>query len=314
MSEKLIHGIVPIIPTPFDQTGQVDEDDLRRLIDFAVICHADAICLPAYGSEFYKLTDEERLRLVEIAASHAQGRVPVIGQANHFSVHRAAELARRMVASGADVISVALPRLFALRESDLLRYAVTVAHEVEVPVLIQDFNPGGATVGATFCVQLHNECPNFRYIKLEEPMMGPKMQSIHEATADAVNVFEGWGGLYMMELVPVGLRGIMPGLVLCDVLSRIFSMIEHGQAVEAFALFSAITPYLNYSLQNMELFHWIEKRALIARGAMKRDYVRDATLIPDPTTQDYGEFLLERLHDSYEAWGMAFSVSTFNHG
>jgi len=307
MPESLIHGIIPIIPTPFDSTGQVDEGSFRRLIDFAVVCHADAICLPAYGSEFYKLTDEERLRLVSIAASHAHGRVPVIGQANHFSAYRAAELARRMVASGADVISVALPRLFALKEDDLFRYATTIAHAVEAPLLIQDFNPGGATVGAIFCLQLHSECPTFRYIKLEEPMMGPKMQAIHKATDAVVNVLEGWGGLYMMELVPAGIHGIMPGLVLCDVLHRIFRLVRNGLTVEAFTYFSAITPYLNYSLQNMELFHWIEKKVLVARGAMSAAYVRDATLIPDPTTQAYGEFLLDRLRASYASWGMAFS-------
>jgi 2-keto-3-deoxy-L-arabinonate dehydratase len=34
---------------------------LRRLIDFAIASGLKAVCLPAYASEFYKLTDEERL-------------------------------------------------------------------------------------------------------------------------------------------------------------------------------------------------------------------------------------------------------------
>lgn len=306
MPETPIHGMVPILPTPFDQSGRVDEDSLRRLVDFAIASDAAAVCLPAYGSEFYKLTDEERLGVVAVAAAHAAGRIPVVGQANHGSATRSAELARRMVDSGAGVISVALPRLFALSEDDLLRYTSTVARAARVPVLVQDFNPGGQTIGPDFCARLHRECPNFRYVKLEEPMMGPKMIGIHRETSDEVNVFEGWGGLYMMELVPFGVRGLMPGLVVCDVLARIFRLLEAGSREEAFTYFSAITPYLNYSLLHMELFHWVEKRALVARGAMATDFIRDATLTPDAVTQAYGEFLLERLQDSYEGWGIPF--------
>src|SRR5262249_39113682 len=79
-------------------------------------------------------------------------------------------------------------------------------------VLIQDFNPGGPTVNADFARALVQDCPNFRYLKLEEPLMAPKVRAIREATGDQVGVLEGWGGMYMLDLIPAGICGVMPGL------------------------------------------------------------------------------------------------------
>ena len=79
-----IEGVVPIIPTPFDpDTEAVDYGALGRLVDFAAGRDFGAICLPAYASEFYKLDEDERSRVVETAIAAAAGRVPVVAQSNH---------------------------------------------------------------------------------------------------------------------------------------------------------------------------------------------------------------------------------------
>ena len=91
-------------------------------------------------------------------------------------------IAKQNEANGADLIALALPRLFPVSEDDLIRYAATVCDAVKIPVMLQDFNPGGQTVGADFCAKLHQRCPNFRFIKLEEPRMAAKMEAIHTQT------------------------------------------------------------------------------------------------------------------------------------
>ena len=72
-SKKELLGIVPIIPTPFTDKEEIDEDALKGLIDFAISGGVQAACLPAYASEFYKLTDEEKLQVVKIAVDHSAG-------------------------------------------------------------------------------------------------------------------------------------------------------------------------------------------------------------------------------------------------
>ncbi|MCC6166013.1 MAG: dihydrodipicolinate synthase family protein [Caldilineaceae bacterium] len=294
-AQPRLRGVVPIIPTPFRAgSEEVDPGALAGLVNFAVDAGAAAICLPAYASEFYKLTEAERLLAVQEAVRHARGRVPVIAQSNHPSAKAAAGLARRHVDLGADLISFAIPRLFALGPDDLLAYCATICKAVSVPILIQDFNPNGPTVGAEFCARLVEMCPNFAYIKLEEPLMGDKVAAIRAATGDAVGVLEGWGGLYMLELASQGICGIMPGLGLADVLAHIWQQAQAGQMGAAMDLFEQVAPQLMFSLQNMELFHHVEKRLLARRGVLADATVRQATFTPNAHLLAYGDFLNER--------------------
>jgi 4-hydroxy-tetrahydrodipicolinate synthase len=80
---KPLYGTVPIVPTPFNEDETIDERALRRLIDFAIASGLQAVCLPAYASEFYKLTDDERLQVVKIAVDQAAGRLQIVAQSNH---------------------------------------------------------------------------------------------------------------------------------------------------------------------------------------------------------------------------------------
>ena len=191
---KPISGVVPIVPTPFvPGSEEVDATALRRLVDFAVDAEAAAICLPAYGSEFYKLTEPERLEVVEVAVDQAAGRLPVMAQCNHGSATGPPRWPAAAATWERMSCPFALPRQFPLGDGDLFDYARAVCDAVTVPVLIQDWNPSGSSVGADFCAELAEACPNFRYIKLEEPRMGPKVRAIIEATDGRVEVFEGWG-------------------------------------------------------------------------------------------------------------------------
>ena len=290
-----IDGIVPVVPTPFDNYGHIDEEGLRRLVDFCVAGNACAICLPAYAGEFYKLSEQERHDVVRIAVDQAAGRIPVIGQANHPSSRVALDLAHRMEASGVSMISIATPRIFALSEDDLLRYFRTVCQSISVPLLIQDFNPGGATVGADFAQRLHTDCPNFSYLKLEEPMMAEKVSRILEATRGKVGVLEGWGGLYMMELIPSGICGIMPGVPLLRVLNEVYWMRKRGENKRAYTAYQSVLPFIVFTLAHLELFLHVEKRLLKAMGLIASAHVRDATIHLDSHAEAYAEWLIAQV-------------------
>lgn len=287
-------GIVPVIPTPFTERQDVDYDALDGLLEFAVRAGAGAVCLPAYGSEFYKLSEGEREDLVRRAALALKGRVPLMAQSNHPSARHAATIAARNEALGAEIISFALPRQFALPEETLLRYAGQICGAVSAPVLIQDFNPGGASVGASFAQRLFDAAPNFRYLKLEQPGMGPLVRAVREATDDRVSVLEGWGGMYLLELIPYGVAGAMPGLPLCDLFVKIWNLAGEGRIEEALDIHSAILPRIVYSLQNMELFHHVEKRLLAARGLLSSAKVRDPALPIDDEMAAHIESLQEK--------------------
>lgn len=291
-----IEGIVPIIPTPFQpESEEVDFGALRGLVEFAAGRDLAAICLPAYASEFYKLSEAERLRVTETAIQTARGRIPVIAQSNHPSARVAADIARRNADLGADLISFAIPRQFALTDEDLFAYCLTITRAVRVPVLIQDFNPGGPTISAAFCARLCQASPNLRYVKLEEALMGPKIAAIREATHDQVGVLIGWGGMYLMELLAEGICGVMPGLSKSDILARVWRLARAGQQDAALDIFQSILPLIVLGLQNLELLHILEKRLLVARGVLAQATVRRPRYTPSPHVLQYADQLNRRV-------------------
>jgi 2-keto-3-deoxy-L-arabinonate dehydratase len=289
-------GVVPIIPTPFTEKEEIDEEALRRLIDFAIAGKIGAACLPAYASEFYKLTDDEKLQVVKIAVDQSAGRMRVVAQSNHTSLKIAIKLAQANVMAGADVISLAVPRIFSLPESSLKEFLSEFMQAIpETPVLIQDFNPGGSSISVGLIKELLDKHPNFKYLKLEEPLCAPKFADIIKTTDGKIGLLEGWGGLYMLELIPVGIIGVMPGLAVSDILQKIFMLRKNGENEKAFDLFEKVMPQIFFALQNMELFHYIEKELLIARGVLKNSVVRKATYKPDASTMAYIKELNNRV-------------------
>lgn len=289
-------GVVPIIPTPFLQNEEIDETALRNLIEFAVNAGLDGACLPAYASEFYKLSDEEKLQVVRVAIDQSAGRIQIVAQSNSPSLKIAIKLAQANVAAGADIISLAVPRIFNLPETSIQSYLSGFLESIpDTPVLIQDFNPGGSSLSVTLINTLRIKYSNFKYLKLEEPLCAPKFEEIIKTTEGKVGVFEGWGGLYLMELIPVGITGVMPGLGVSDILQKIFTLRQKGETQKAFDIFERVMPQIFFSLQNMELFHFDEKELLMARGILKNSVARKAAYIPDHSTKKYIRELNERI-------------------
>ena len=293
--EFRVNGIVPIIPTPFLRDEQIDWASLKALVDFACASGACGMCLPAYASEFYKLSEHEKLRVVAEAVQQAAGRLPVFAQVNFVSARQAVEAAMEAQRSGASAISAAVPRIFGFGEAELHHYFDRILSSIEIPLLIQDFNPSGPTITPRFIAELHRAHPHFLWVKLEEPMMSPKVSAILEATDGRVGVLEGWGGMYMLDLIPAGICGVMPGLGVADLLALVFQHAAAGRAGQAYEIFSAVLPQILFSLQHMELYHHAEKRLLAARGVVQGSVVRQVTLRLDRHLDDRISFLNEQI-------------------
>ena len=261
-----LDGIVPIIPTPFNVEEQIDWRTMRQLLEFAGSVAVSAVCLPAYASEFYKLSNDERCELIALAAKHLDGRVPVIAQANSVSAARAVELGRVAQDAGAAAVAIAVPRQFAVRDRDLLRYFDRILCAIDVPLLMQDFNPGGPTVSAEFLAQLHRVHPHFRWVKAGRADDGgpravhPRCHRRRGGRAGRLrwHVYAGAGGRR-------GLRrhaGARPGGFAGPHLRAGQGRAQAGRIRRC----PGVLPQIVFSLQSMELYHHAEKRLLATRG------------------------------------------------
>jgi len=295
---------VPVVPTPFGPDESIDVESLASVVDWIAGRGLGGMCLPAYGSEFYKLAEAEREQVVAVVVEANRGRVPVVAQANHVSSRIAADLARRYTDIGADVISFAVPRQFGSSDADIVEYCAAVAAATPLPILIQDFNPGGPTMGAALVTEILERCDNFRFVKLEDPMMVDRLIAIRSATAGRIGILEGWGGLYMLEGVVAGIDGIMPGAAIADLLDAVFVAAVSEQRERAHDLFGSLLPYISFGLQDFELFLQIEKRALARRGLIASPTVRALSRTPSPAVLAHVDFLIDQVERlAVEAFG-----------
>src|SRR2546423_14671167 len=69
-------GIYTILLTPFQEDRSLDEDSLRREVDFVIAAGAHGIVTPVNTSEFSLLTDDEGRRLSVIVLEQARRRFP----------------------------------------------------------------------------------------------------------------------------------------------------------------------------------------------------------------------------------------------
>ena len=75
MSE--FRGIYNIVPTPFDESGAIDKESLRRLIDFVIGTGVDGLTILGFLGEAAKLTEAERAMVIDVTVEVTDDRAPV---------------------------------------------------------------------------------------------------------------------------------------------------------------------------------------------------------------------------------------------
>lgn len=293
---KPLHGIVPILPSIFDDHGAVDEAGFIRVVRYVMNAGAHGVAFPAVASEFYALSDNERIRMTEIVVHEVGGQIPVVGTATAASPQAALDLARRTSALGVDALMLMPP--YVVRdgaEANISLYS-KVADAVDVPLIAQNAPPPlGSGHGVAWLRTLIQRIPQVAYVK-EEIMPGG--QRITQLTTDPPaglkGVFGGGGSRYLMDELARGAIGAMPACELTEVHVRIYDAYHAGDVATAAALYDRTLPLLTFQTvfrMNMT------KEVLRRRGLIESAHVRVGSV--DLDAGDHTELtrLLDRAAD-----------------
>lgn len=123
MTTKRIEGIVPVMITPFLDSGEIDYPGVERLVEWYIAKGADALFAVCQSSEMQFLSIEERSKLGKFVVKQAAGRVPVV-VSGHVSDDPYSQLEELTVAveTGADAVVLVTNHLDPKnRGSDVLR-------------------------------------------------------------------------------------------------------------------------------------------------------------------------------------------------
>ncbi len=97
----MLKGSLVALVTPF-KNGQVDEETLRRLIEFQIENGTNGIVPCGTTGESATLSHAEHHRVVEITVEAVKGRVPVVAGAGSNNTREAIELTQHAKQAGAD--------------------------------------------------------------------------------------------------------------------------------------------------------------------------------------------------------------------
>ena len=134
-----LNGLVAILPTPFTDDGKIDENGLTQLVSATIEKQLDGVVVLGSNAEFPYLRFEEKIQVMEIAASAANGEIPVIGTASAWSTDQAIDLAKEAKAAGCDALMAALPVYFNLDLKNVVRHFKSLTKATDLPVYYYHF-------------------------------------------------------------------------------------------------------------------------------------------------------------------------------
>jgi dihydrodipicolinate synthase/N-acetylneuraminate lyase len=260
-------GVYTIASTPFDEHDQLDEEGLRRTVDFCVGCGAHGLVYPVNASAFSTLSDEERLRGSRIVVEQAAGHIPVvIGVAGVCNTH-AAMFAREARAAGADAVIAMTPYVTKITDADLtVQYFRAIADAARIPVFIQNHSVG-SELSVSLMARIIKEVEYVDYVKEETFPVTHKLSDLLATAGPKLKgIFGGAGGRFLLLEHPRGVAGQMPGCHVTDVVVRLWNALEAGDLTEAKRVFGLLSPL--FSLENQ----WpggVYKEVLRLRGVIR---------------------------------------------
>ena len=167
MDTSRFRGSFPALITPMRENGDIDEDALRRLVDWHVEQGSHGLVAVGTTGESPTLDHAEHMRVVEIVIEQAAGRVPVIAGTGSNSTAEAIELTRHAAQAGADAALVVVPYYNKPTQAGLYAHFRAVAEAApELPQFI--YNVPGRTVANISndtIARLAKDCPNIIGIK-----------------------------------------------------------------------------------------------------------------------------------------------------
>ncbi len=136
-------GCGTALVTPFADSGEVDLDALRSLVEWQIADGIDFLVPCGSTGEAQTLDEAERERVVALVVEVAAGRVPVMAGATSNDTARAVSETRRMCALGVDYILSATPYYNKPTQDGLYRHFMAVADASTRPVCL--YNVPGRT-------------------------------------------------------------------------------------------------------------------------------------------------------------------------
>ena len=203
----MFQGSMVALATPMIEDGSVDQESLRRLVDWHIEQGTDAIVAVGTTGESATLDEQEHCRVIRQVVEYTAGRVPVIAGTGANSTTEAVSLTQCAREAGADACLLVTPYYNKPTQEGLFLHHKAVAEAVDIPQILYN------VPGRTACDMLPEtigrlaEVPNIVGVK-EATGDLERVSSIRRLCGDDFDIFSG-DDVTARELVLLGGQGVI---------------------------------------------------------------------------------------------------------
>ncbi len=249
-SKARYQGVFPVVPTIFDNQGELDLPGQLRCIDFMIDAGSNGLCILANFSEQFSLSDAERETLTTAILDHVAGRVPVIVTTTHYGTRICAERSLRAQQAGASMVMVMPPyhgATIRVGEPGIRAFFQAVSDAIDIPIMIQDAPVSGTHLSVALLASMAREITNVAYFKIETPQAASKLRELIGAGGDAIEgPWDGEEAITLMADLDAGATGAMTGGGFPDGIRSILDPFMAGEREQAMAAYQRWLPLINY--------------------------------------------------------------------
>lgn len=294
-------GVISVVQTPFDDNDEIDPRIHRRQIDWLFAEGTDGV-VTGMVSEVLRLSSDERDELAGLTCEAADGRGPVILSVGAESTATAVRHARYAAKAGATAVMAVPPALTAVDDDELFGYFTSIAAASGLPVVVQD---ASGYVGRSLSIELQArlfwELGELALFKPESPPIGPAVTALREATDGGARIFEGTGGLHLIDSFRRGAIGTMPAGDLVWAMVPLWQALRRGDYDRAYEIGAPLAMVITLQ-SSLDTFVSIEKHNLVRQGVFETTRMRGPVgTVGDASTLAEVDRLVDRLRSVVDA-------------
>ena len=139
----MIQGSIVALVTPMDESGAVDKESLKKLVEFHIEQGTDALVAVGTTGESATLDEEEHCDVIRSVVEYAAGRIPVIAGTGANATSEAINLTRRAKEAGVDACLIVTPYYNKPTQEGLYLHFKAINDAVEIPQIL--YNVPGRT-------------------------------------------------------------------------------------------------------------------------------------------------------------------------
>lgn len=136
MKDILFKGAGVALVTPFDKDGNVNYEELEKLIEFQIENKTDAIIACGTTGESSTMTEQEHISVIQFIIDKVDGRIPVIAGTGSNDTKTAVELSLHAKKMGADGLLLITPYYNKTSQKGLVEHYNFIANEVKLPSIV----------------------------------------------------------------------------------------------------------------------------------------------------------------------------------